>query len=368
MAANKWMTMMLKDEKNLQASAVTAKERVQTESPSLNWALSGGLVMSHTTCFYGPEGSGKSLLSMMAVGSLQQSDTEAIAVIISTEMRAPSPEKLIHLGVDPERVVIRQANEIGDVFDWITSTDDKFKNADGTGGGPGLAYMLGEGAPIKAMVIDSIKGIRPPKELNAETVTDAAKQIGDISKALNPALRSILGIIRKYNVMTIFVQQVNENQNADEVKYQNKKYIVPSGMALKHFCETMCLVERVTSKDSKIFDKEMQTIRDIPVQRGHTVRVRVEKSNLDAPFREAEFQIDYLKGVVNTGDEVARLAISLGVIYHPLNDKGSPINTQWVFGEKKWIGSQKLLDDVASDPELQGSLMRAIADTDKAGQ
>jgi RecA/RadA recombinase len=362
---HKYLSQFLKDEKNLQASMIREPDRIATASPSLNWALSGGLVFGYTTCFYGPEGSGKSLLSMMAAGAVQQVDPEALVAVISTEMRAPNPEKMQNLGVDPNRVLLRLANNFHDVFDWITSKDDKFKNSDGTTGGPGLAYTLEEGAPFKVLIIDSIKGIVAPKEANAETLEDATKQIGDISKMLNPALRSILPIIRQYNIMTIFVQQVNENQNPDEVKYQNKKYIIPSGMALKHFCETMALVERVNSKDSKIFDKEMQTIRELPVQRGHTVRVKVEKANLDNPFREAEFQIDYQKGVVNTADEVARLAIALGVIKHPLNDKGTPINTQWVFGDKKWIGSQKMLDEVASTPELQRELMAAIKERDQ---
>ena len=70
MATNKWLSAMLKDEKNLQGSIVIKKEAVLTASPSLNWAMNGGFPKGHTTCVYGPEGSGKSLLSMMARNSL----------------------------------------------------------------------------------------------------------------------------------------------------------------------------------------------------------------------------------------------------------------------------------------------------------
>lgn len=355
---NKYMSMFLKDEKNLQASSVVASNQVLTPSPSLNWALSGGFYQGYSTALYGPEGSGKSLISMMALGALMQADPTAMAVLITTEMRPPTPARLRTLGVDPERLMIRQANAFQDVFDWIVSKDDKFKNADGKMGGPGLSYMLSEGAPIKALIIDSIKGIQGPKEQNADTL---GKDImGDLSKYLNPALRAILPIIREYNLMTILVQQVNENMNPDEVKYQNKKWTVPSGQALKHFCESMALIERVTSKDSKIFDESMHSIREIPVQMGHTVRVRVEKANLDAPFREAEFQVHYQKGIVNTGLEVAKLAANLGVITHPLNDKGVEIKAQWLFEETKWIGFANAVEAIENDKDLQDRIMRAI--------
>lgn len=360
---NRWMSMMLKDEKNIKASEVMAKPRVVLPSPSLNWAFSGGLVAGYSTVLYGPEGSGKSLISMMAVGALHQRDPEALAVLISTEMRAPNPDKLRALGVDPDRLVIREVNTLQDVFDWIASSDEKFVNSDGSKGSPGLRYMLEQGAPFKALVIDSIKGIRGPKEQAAESVEKDF--MGDISKYLNPSLRAILPIIRKYDILTVMVQQVNMNMNPDEVKYQNKKWIVPSGQALKHFAETMALVERVESKDSKIFDESMKSIRELPVQQGHTVRVRVDKANLDAPFREAEFQIHYSKGVVNTGMEIANLAANLGVIYHPLNDKGSPIATQWVFDDKKWIGFANAVNEIESSPELQRRLMTAIYGLDK---
>jgi hypothetical protein len=196
--------------------------------------------------------------------------------------------------------------------------------------------------------------------------------MGDLSKFLNPSLKVILEIIRKYDLMTIFVQQVNMNLNPDEVKYQNKKWVIPNGQSLKHFCETMALVERVESKDSKIFDDSMKSIREIAVQNGHTVRVRVEKANLDSPFREAEFQVDYRKGIVNTALEVAKLAANLGVISHPVNpDTGKSIAQQWIFEgpngiSKKWIGFANAINEIEANPELQSAIMAKINGADKA--
>jgi RecA/RadA recombinase len=354
-----WLSALLKDEKNLQGSAVSPKGRIFCASASLNWALGGGFYRGFTTCLYGPEQSGKSLISMMAVGALHQSDPDAYALLISAEHRPPTPERLATLGVDPERLIIRQANTLHDVFDWITSKDSEFKNSDGSKSGPGLQYLLEEeNAPIKAVVIDSIKSIQGPKEQNAESVEKDI--MGDISKFLNPALRNILPIIRKYDLMTIFVQQVNMNMNPDEVKYQNKKWIIPSGQALRHFCESMALVERVESKDSKIFSEETKGIRELPIQEGHTVRVRVEKANMDSPFREAEFRLNYRKGLVDPGLEIAMLAKGLGVITHPKNEKGAEIISQWQYNGKKWIGFDKMVAELESTPELQREIMKAV--------
>ncbi|HKT21749.1 MAG TPA: hypothetical protein VJR06_03890, partial [Nitrososphaerales archaeon] len=181
------------------------------------------------------------------------------------------------------------------------------------------------------------------------------------------------------DIMTIFVQQVNENMNPDEVKYQGIRWKIPSGQALKHFCETMALVEKVVGKDSKIFSEDMDQSRDIPVQEGHTIRVRVDKANLDSPFREAEFQVKYSSGLVNAGLEVAKLAAGVGAIYHPLSEsvnkktgQREPNAQLWaamVDGaevvweaqrEPKKSGWDVMVDDLESKPELQRKIMAAV--------
>jgi RecA/RadA recombinase len=355
--SKKWMSQFTKDSKNLQASMARPTRKLTTDSPSLNYALSGGLGFGHSTVFWGPEGGGKSLTSMLAVAALHKSDPEAIAVLISTEMRAPDPRRLAQIGVDPERLLIRSVNSINDVFGWVTSMDSNFVNNDGSKSGPGLAYALDQGMPVKILIVDSIKAIVAPKEEALETLADSGKIMGDISRALNPALRSILGTIRKYEISTILIQQVNMNLG-DDSKYV--KYIMPSGMALRHFAETICFIQRPGAKDSKIYDETTQNIREMPSQVGHTVRVTVEKANLGVPFREAEFRINYERGLVDTGLEIAKLATGLGVVKHPLNDAGKEIMAQWQFGEQKWIGFGKFVDAMESNPDLQREVMTAV--------
>jgi RecA/RadA recombinase len=367
------MEMFCEDERNKVAlSLADVHQRIFLQPPSLNWALGGGQWTGYTTCYYGPEGSGKSLLSHMGAAAAQQMDPEAIATIITTERRPPNIKKLAALGVDPKRLMIRQCNTIHDVFDWIASKESKFTNSDGKKGGPGLAYMLAQGAPVNYLVIDSIKGLRGPKELGSKSSEDHI--MGDISFFLNPALRKILDVIRDNNICTTFVQQVNMNMDTNEVKYQNIKYTIPSGQALKHFCETMCLVERLNTKAHKLLNDEMKLIRDIPMTEGHTIRVKVQKANLDYPFREAEFRINYNKGIVDTGLEVAKLGVGLGVIQHPISPKTQKeITSQWfapaVFGkDKKWIGFDNFVSELDASPETQRQLMGHIYSLDNPVQ
>jgi RecA/RadA recombinase len=308
--------------------------------------------------------SGKSLITMLGAAAVHRDDPDAFVVLNSSEMRSPSPEKIAALGVDPARLIVRKYNTIHDIFDWIASPDEKFKLSTGESV-PGLLFMLKEGVPVKGLITDSIKAIRGPREIGSES---AEKDImGDLSKFLNPALRLILPVIRDYKMLNQFVQQVNMNMSPDEVKYQNKKYVLPSGMSLRHFCETMALVERVERKDAKLFDETKSGVRDSAIlQIGHTVRVKIEKANLDTPFREAEFHINYNKGVVDLGFEVAQLGMNMGVIIHPKNDKGSDIVNQWMFKDKKWIGFEKCVAELEENPELRRQVMSEIYDADKS--
>lgn len=363
-STKKWMSMFVKDEKNMIGSNVPPTEKIALKSPSLTYAFNGGFSRGYTTCLYGPEGSGKSLVSMIGIAALHASDPEALAVLVTTEMRPPEPHRLRALGVDPDRLIIRMANTLHDVFDWINSRDSSFTNSNGAKGGPGLQYVLMEGAPIKGLVVDSIKGIVGPKEQKSDSSeTDI---MGDLSKYLNPALRTTVDLIRRYKLMTIFVQQVNMNMNPDEVKYQNKKWTIPSGQSLKHFCESMALVERVTSKSSKLFSEELKGIRELPVQEGHTIRVFVDKDNLGIPFRDAEFRINYTKGVVQPGLEIALLASNLGVVYHPISETtGKPNPQMWAFREDTWRGFDNMVEDLENRPELQREIMSAVYDKSK---
>ena len=124
---------------------------VPTRSPSLNWATGiGGFQPGKVAVLYGPESSGKSLLAMMAVADEQKKDKEAIFIWFDAEFSFNLP-LFIKIGGDPKRLVVRKSNDPLKIFDYI---------------GGEMLEMLQEGAPIRGIIIDSIKSIRYPKEAN----------------------------------------------------------------------------------------------------------------------------------------------------------------------------------------------------------
>src|ERR1035437_9139471 len=142
---SKWLSKMTSDF-GIIASELRNKALppAPTRSPSLNWATSiGGFQPGKVSVLYGPEQSGKSLLAMMAIADEQKKDEEAIFVWFDSEFSFNLPlfEKI---GGDASRLVVRRSNDPLKIFDYI---------------GGEMLEMLQDGAPIRGIVIASIKAI-----------------------------------------------------------------------------------------------------------------------------------------------------------------------------------------------------------------
>lgn len=312
-------------------------------TPSLNWALSGGMIFGKIYTIYGPEQSGKSLIALLAVAEILKEDPEAWVVWYDAEYSFDK-DYAEKLGVDTKRVLLIQSNRPEDIFDHFA--DKLWPMVQGAKGG--------EKFPLKAMVIDSIKGIRGPMEMSKETVN---KQfIGDLAQLLNRSFRKILEPIRKGGILAICVQQVGEEMDQTR-QMQGFKWHVPSGQALKHFSDVMILVEKVHSKASRVFDETHKNISDVPVQIGHIIRCKVDKNRTETPHLQAQFRLRYGVGVVDVPLEIAELAMNLGVVERPNS-------ASYVFGGVKVIGFANFVKKITDTPELQRELLAAIGKVD----
>src|ERR1035437_9145036 len=143
--STKWLSRLTNDF-GVIAEELNAKllPVVPTRSPSLNWAPSiGGFQPGKISVLYGPEQSGKSLLAMMAVADVQKKDPDAIFVWFDAEFSF-NLTLFKKIGGDASRLVVRKSNDPLKIFDYI---------------GGEMLEMLQDGAPIRGIVIDSIKAI-----------------------------------------------------------------------------------------------------------------------------------------------------------------------------------------------------------------
>lgn len=336
---SKWLSRMTSDF-GVVASQLNAKALppVPARSPSLNWATSiGGFQPGKISVLYGPEQSGKSLLAMMAIADVQKKDPDAIFVWFDAEFSFNLP-LFNKVGGDSTRLVIRKTNDPLKIFDYI---------------GGEMLELLQEGAPIKGIVIDSIKAIRYPKESNMKQTTDQ-KMGGTGASYLPTALKLILPVIAEHNLLTFFIQQVT--MEIDPMKALRNPFVITEGKALKHAADLMLEIVKLDTKNGVIETGE--TITGAAQQVGHKVRVKVKKNRLGIPARMAQFTYHYDHGIIDQGGEIFELAKSLGIIFHPKSATTGKENTMmWAFGGydpikgednmKQWvIGNKKIQDEI----------------------
>ena len=337
---SKWLSRMTSDF-GILASEIKNHElpAEPSRSPSLNWATSiGGFKPGKISVLYGPEQSGKSLLAMMAIADGQKKDPEAIYVWFDAEYSFNLP-LFRKIGGDAERLVYRKSNDPLKIFDYI---------------GGEMLELLQEGAPIKGIVIDSIKAIRYPKESNMKQTTDQ-KMGGTGASYLPSTLKLILPVISDYNLLTFFIQQVT--MELDPMKALRNPYIITEGKALKHAADLMLEIVKLDTKAGVLESGE--TITGAAQQTGHKVRVKVKKNRLGIPARMAQFTYHYDHGIIDQGGEIFELAKSLGVIFHPISTTTGKENTMmWAFGNYDPIkGEDNMRQFVCNSKKIQDEIL-----------
>ena len=314
---------------------------VPSRSPSLNWATAiGGFQPGKISVLYGPESSGKSLLAMMAVADAQAKDPDAIFIWFDAEFSF-NLTLFIKVGGDAKRLIVRKSNDPLKIFDYI---------------GGEMLEALQEGAPIRGIVIDSIKAIRYPKETNMKQTTDQ-KMGGTGASYLPSTLKLVVPVIAEYNLLTFFIQQVT--MEIDPMKALRNPYVITEGRALKHAADLMLEIVKLDTKNGIIESGE--TISGAAQQTGHKVRIKVKKNRLGSPARMAQFTYHYDNGIVDTATEIFELGKSLGVVFHPVNPETGKANVQmWAFGTYAPIrGEANMLAFVQGSKEIQSQIMES---------
>ena len=282
-------------------------ETVPTGSLSLDLALGmGGVPKGRIIEIYGPESSGKTTVALHMIAEVQKRG--GIAGFVDAE-HALDPVYAKNIGVDIDELYISQPDS-GDQALEITET------------------MVRSGA-IDIIVVDSVAALVPRQEIEGDM---GDSHVGLQARLMSQALRKLTPVISKSNCVVIFINQLREKVG---VMFGNPE-TTTGGRALKFYASIRMDVRRV------------ETLKQGGEMVGNHVRVKIVKNKIAPPFKEAEFDIMFGKGISREGD-IIDLAANISVV----NKSGAWYSYN---GEKIGQGRENAKTYLAEHPEIMDEI------------
>ena len=301
------------------SSANVAVETVPTGCLSLDLALGlGGVPKGRVIEIYGPESSGKTTVALHMIAEVQKRG--GIAGFVDAE-HALDPVYAKNIGVDIDELYISQPDS-GDQALEIAET------------------MVRSGA-IDIIVIDSVAALVPKQEIEGDM---GDSHVGLQARLMSQALRKLTPVISKSNCIVIFINQLREKVG---VMFGNPE-TTTGGRALKFYASIRMDVRRI------------ETLKQSGEMVGNRTRIRVVKNKVAPPFKEAEFDIMFGKGISREGD-ILDLAANLDIV----KKSGAWYAYE---GEKIGQGRENAKSYLAAHPEVMEELDHKVRDHYKLGE
>ncbi len=245
---------------------------ISTGSLGLDIALGiGGLPRGRIVEIYGPESSGKTTLTLQVIAECQRQG--GTAAFVDAE-HALDPVYAAKLGVDVDNLLVSQPDTGEQALE--------------------IADMLVRSNAVDIVVIDSVAALTPRAEIEGEM---GDQHVGLQARLMSQALRKITGNIKRSNSMVIFINQIRMKIG---VMFGNPE-TTTGGNALKFYASVRLDIRRTGA------------VKDGEEVVGSETRVKVVKNKVAPPFREANFEILYGKGINHLG-EVLDLGVKVGAV------------------------------------------------------
>ncbi len=288
-----------------------AVEAIPTGAMALDLALGiGGLPRGRIVELYGPESSGKSTLAMHVVAEAQRNG--GICAYIDAE-HAMDPSYAEAIGVDTDDLLISQPDTGEQALE--------------------IADMLIRSGALDVLVVDSVAALTPKAEIEGDM---GDSHVGLQARLMSQALRKLTATLSKSNTILLFINQLREKIG---VVYGSPE-VTPGGRALKFYSSVRLDIRRVES------------IKDGPDVVGNRTRVKVVKNKCSPPFKQAEFDIMYGKGISREGS-LLDVAVDLGIV----RKAGAWFTYE---GEQLGQGRENVKQYLSETPELMVELYERI--------
>ncbi|MBR2512250.1 MAG: recombinase RecA [Firmicutes bacterium] len=286
-------------------------EAISTGSISLDIATGiGGIPKGRIIEVYGPESSGKTTLTLHMIAQAQKNGGKA--AFIDAE-HALDPDYAAKLGVDVDELLVSQPDTGEQALE--------------------ICEMLVRSGAIDIVVVDSVAALVPKAEIAGEM---GDSHVGLQARLMSQALRKLAGITHKSNTAVVFINQLREKVG---IMFGNPE-VTTGGRALKFYSSMRMDVRRIES------------IKSGDTFLGNRTRVKIVKNKVAPPFKSAEFDIMYGKGISKEGD-ILDCAVEAKLV----EKAGSWYSYQ---GERIGQGRENVKDFLADNPEITDSLEQML--------